>query len=133
MNALVKSSNRRVLLARRPSGVPQPHDFAFDEARMAPLAHGEFRVRNHFLSIDPAQPGWATSSDCKKPTDAMTLFYTDLAHKQIEVKRISTMGRNAVHSNATFIDDYFGRIAPITEQLILSFIAEKVLDQRNSY
>jgi acyl-CoA dehydrogenase len=44
---------------------------------------------------------------CKKPTDGMTLFYTDLDKSQIEVRRIPKMGRNAVDSNATFIDDYF--------------------------
>ena len=46
-------------------------------------------------------------ADCRKPTDGMTLFYTDLDHDKIEVRRISKMGRNAVDSNATFIDDYF--------------------------
>lgn len=45
--------------------------------------------------------------DCKKPTDGLTLFYTDLDKSKIEVRRIPKMGRNAVDSNATFIDDYF--------------------------
>lgn len=45
--------------------------------------------------------------DCKKPTDGMTLFYTRLDRSKIEVKRIHKMGRNAVDSNATFIDNLF--------------------------
>ncbi len=44
---------------------------------------------------------------CRKPSDGMSFFYTDLDHSQIEVRRIPKMGRNAVDSNATFIDDYF--------------------------
>jgi len=44
---------------------------------------------------------------CRRPTDGMTLFYTDLDRTKIEVRRIPKMGRNAVDSNATFIDDYF--------------------------
>jgi acyl-CoA dehydrogenase len=44
---------------------------------------------------------------CKKPSDGMSFFYTDLDHSKIEVRRIPKMGRNAVDSNATFIDDYF--------------------------
>ncbi len=44
---------------------------------------------------------------CRKPTDGMSFFYTDLDHSKIEVRRIPKMGRNAVDSNATFIDDYF--------------------------
>lgn len=44
---------------------------------------------------------------CKKPTDGMSFFYADLDRSQIEVRRIPKMGRKAVDSNATFIDDYF--------------------------
>lgn len=44
---------------------------------------------------------------CRRPTDGMTLFYTDLDRTQVEVRRIPKMGRNAVDSNATFIDNYF--------------------------
>lgn len=46
-------------------------------------------------------------SECKRPTDGMSLFYADLDRTQIEVRRIKKLGRNAVDSNATFIDDYF--------------------------
>jgi acyl-CoA dehydrogenase len=42
-----------------------------------------------------------------RPTDGMTLFYTDLDRSQIEVRRIPKHGRAAVDSNAVFIDDYF--------------------------
>ncbi len=42
--------------------------------------------------------------DCKKPTDGMTLFYTDLDRDAIEVREIEKMGRKAVDSNAIFID-----------------------------
>jgi acyl-CoA dehydrogenase len=42
--------------------------------------------------------------DCKRPTQGMTLFYTDLDRAKVEVRRIRKMGRNAVDSNAVFID-----------------------------
>ena len=45
--------------------------------------------------------------DCKRPSDGMTLFYTDLDRTKVEVRRIRKMGRNAVDSNAVFIDDLF--------------------------
>lgn len=45
--------------------------------------------------------------ECKRPTDGMSLFYTDLDRSKIEVRRIHKMGRNAVDSNAVFIDDIF--------------------------
>ena len=42
-----------------------------------------------------------------KPTEGMSLFYTDLDRSRVEVRRIKKMGRNAVDSNAVFIDDLF--------------------------
>ena len=45
--------------------------------------------------------------DCKRPTDGITIFYTDLDRSKIEVRRIPKMGRKAVDSNAIFIDDLF--------------------------
>jgi len=45
--------------------------------------------------------------ECKKPTDGMTIFFTKLDRKKIEVRRIPKMGRAAVDSNAIFIEDFF--------------------------
>jgi len=45
--------------------------------------------------------------DCKKPTEGITIFYTDLDRSKIEVRKIPKMGRKAVDSNAIFIDDLF--------------------------
>ena len=45
--------------------------------------------------------------DCKRPTDGITIFYTDLDRAHIEVRRIPKMGRKAVDSNAIFIDKFF--------------------------
>ena len=43
--------------------------------------------------------------DCKKNTDGLTLFYTNLDRGKIEVREISKMGRAAVDSNQIFIDN----------------------------
>jgi acyl-CoA dehydrogenase len=45
--------------------------------------------------------------DCKRPTDGISIFYTDLDRSHIDVRRIPKMGRKAVDSNAVFIDDLF--------------------------
>jgi acyl-CoA dehydrogenase len=45
--------------------------------------------------------------DCARPTDGITIFYTDLDRSKIEVRRIPKMGRKAVDSNAIFIDGLF--------------------------
>lgn len=43
-------------------------------------------------------------SEVKKPTDGLSLFYTDLDRSTIEVHHIDKMGRHAVDSNMLFID-----------------------------
>ncbi|MGZ8154822.1 MAG: acyl-CoA dehydrogenase family protein [Burkholderiales bacterium] len=40
-----------------------------------------------------------------KPTEGLTLFYTDLDRSRVEVREIEKMGRKAVDSNLLFIDD----------------------------
>lgn len=42
--------------------------------------------------------------ECKKRTDGMSLFYTDLDRRYVEVREIRKMGRAALDSNAAFID-----------------------------
>jgi acyl-CoA dehydrogenase len=45
--------------------------------------------------------------DAARPTEGITIFYTDLDRSKIEVRRIPKMGRKAVDSNAIFIDGLF--------------------------
>ena len=53
--------NHRVLLVRRPQGVPQAEDFAIRPSPLPRLGDNEFLVRNIYLSVDPAQRGWASA------------------------------------------------------------------------
>jgi acyl-CoA dehydrogenase len=45
--------------------------------------------------------------DCARPTDGISIFYTDLDRSKVEVRRIPKMGRKAVDSNSVFIDGLF--------------------------
>jgi len=49
--------NRRILLASRPQGPLSPENFKLEQAPLAALAEGQFRVRNLYLSIDPYMRG----------------------------------------------------------------------------
>jgi hypothetical protein len=48
---------RRVVLARRPSGMPVEEDFRLEEHPLQEPGPGEILIRNHYLSIDPFQRG----------------------------------------------------------------------------
>jgi NADPH-dependent curcumin reductase CurA len=50
--------NRRFTLVRRPQGMPTDADFALIETGMPALEEGQFLLRNHYASLDPAIRGW---------------------------------------------------------------------------
>jgi len=52
--------------------------------------------------------------DCKRPTDGVTLFYTDLDRSKVQVRLIEKMARKAVDSNELFID---GLEIPIEDRI----------------
>jgi NADPH-dependent curcumin reductase CurA len=51
-------NNRRFLLMRRPHGIPVAADFALTVEEPAALEDGQFLLRNHYASLDPAMRGW---------------------------------------------------------------------------
>jgi NADPH-dependent curcumin reductase CurA len=59
--------NRRYLLVRRPHGALQPDDFSLVESGIPAPAAGEFVVRNHYASLDPAQRGWMDDAPSYMP------------------------------------------------------------------
>ena len=54
----VAAANRRFLLVRRPTGMPVEADFALVSEDVPALAEGQFLLRNHYASLDPAMRGW---------------------------------------------------------------------------
>ena len=53
-------------------------------------------------------------SECERPTDGLSLFFTDLDREKIEVRLIEKMGRKAVDSNSLFIDNL---IVPVQDRI----------------
>ena len=43
--------------------------------------------------------------NCKKPTDGLSLFYTNLDRRYVDVREIEKLGRKCVDSNELFIDN----------------------------
>ncbi|RJG23478.1 acyl-CoA dehydrogenase family protein [Massilia cavernae] len=98
-------------------GVTEP-DAGLDTTSITTFAakvDGGYRVNGRKMWTSTAQQAHkimlltrtTPKEQCQRPTDGMTLFYTDLDRTKVEVKRIPKMGRMAVDSNAVFIDDLF--------------------------
>src|SRR6266545_1233041 len=58
------------------------------------------QVANKMLLLARTTP----AEEVKKRSDGLTLFYTDLDRRHVEVREIDKMGRKAVDSNQLFID-----------------------------
>jgi NADPH-dependent curcumin reductase CurA len=54
---MAKTKNRRVVLAARPSGLPNPSDFRLEETELPPLGDGEVLLAIQYLSLDPYMRG----------------------------------------------------------------------------
>ncbi|HEX8112702.1 MAG TPA: NADP-dependent oxidoreductase, partial [Kofleriaceae bacterium] len=50
--------NHRFTLAARPTGLPRPTDFAFEEEAVRELGDRELLVKVQYISLDPAMRGW---------------------------------------------------------------------------
>ncbi len=82
---------------------------------LAERVDGGYRVRGQKVWTSTAQVAnkimlltrTTRLEDAARPTDGITIFYTDLDRAHIDVRRIAKMGRKAVDSNAIFIDDLF--------------------------
>ena len=61
------TENRRFLLVRRPQGEPVPDDFKLVTEPLPELAEGQFLIRNHYASLDPAMRGWMDDSESYMP------------------------------------------------------------------
>ena len=59
--------NRRFLLVRRPVGTPVPDDISLVSEETAELQPGQFLIRNHYASLDPAMRGWMDDADSYMP------------------------------------------------------------------
>jgi acyl-CoA dehydrogenase len=98
-------------------GVTEP-DAGLDTSSITTFAtkvDGGYRVSGRKMWTSTAQEAnkilllTRTSPKVAGPrsTEGITLFYTDLDRNKVEVRRIPKHGRNAVDSNAVFIDDLF--------------------------
>jgi acyl-CoA dehydrogenase len=96
-------------------GVTEP-DAGLDTTSIKTFAkkvEGGYRVTGRKMWTSTAQEAnkillltrTAAKGAGKKSTEGITLFYTDLDRTKVEVRRIPKHGRNAVDSNAVFIDD----------------------------
>src|SRR6201987_393811 len=55
--------NRQVRLVTRPQGIPQAEHFSLVTELVAALGKGEILIQNRYLSVDPAQRGWANDEE----------------------------------------------------------------------
>ncbi len=50
--------NKQVTLKKRPEGMPMPDTWALESNPIPEVGEGQFLVKNHYISLDPAMRGW---------------------------------------------------------------------------
>ena len=86
--------------ALKTRAVPVPGGYRITGQKLWPSTA---QIANKILLIARTTP----REEATRPTEGLTLFYTDLDRSAITVNAIPKMGRAAVDSNALFIDDLF--------------------------
>ncbi len=61
------TTNRRIVLARRPVGAIERDVFRLEAEELAPVKEGEARARVVYVSVDPAMRGWLDEGDTYLP------------------------------------------------------------------
>ena len=95
-------TNRRVVLSRRPKGVPEADHFAIEDVNVAEPGDGQILIKNQYWSIDPAMRGWANDAPNYLPPVAIG-----------EVMRSFAVGtvmasRNSLYSEGDVVTGMFG-------------------------
>ena len=95
MNELV--APRRIVLVRRPEGLPQAADFRLEQAALHELAVGDCEIRNVLLSMDPAIRGFLDDRPSYLPPIALGATVRGMSLGQV------TRSRNAGFSEGSYL------------------------------
>ena len=98
--------NRRFLLQRRPHGDPQPADFELVEEPLPELAEGQFLIRNHYASLDPAMRGWMDDAESYMPPIALGAPVRASTIGVVEVSRSAGFAAGQWVMGLNAIEDY---------------------------
>lgn len=94
--------NRRVILKSRPLAIPQAGDFEITETDCPEPEDGQFLVRNIYLSVDPAQRGWASTGTNYRAAAVLGETMVALAVGVI------TKTRHAAYAAGTYVYGWLG-------------------------
>ncbi len=81
------TKNRKFTLVSRPDGEPKSSDFALVEEDLPELEDGSFLVRNHYISLDPAQRGWMSDAESYMPPIALGAAVTASAVGRVHASK----------------------------------------------
>lgn len=95
-------TNRRVVLSRRPKGVPEADHFAIEDVNVAEPGEGEILIKNQYWSIDPAMRGWVNDAPNYLPPVAIGEVMRSFAVGTV------TASRNPLYSEGDVVTGMFG-------------------------
>lgn len=82
------TGNRRIVLARRPQGIPAPGDFRVETVPLPLPGDGQIMVRNRVLAIDPAIRGFLDDRPSYMPPVALGETIRGMALGEVVASRL---------------------------------------------
>ena len=114
---LVTERNHRLLLRRRPVGLPVPEDFDLVEEAIPKPGDGAILVRNHLCSLDPGIRGWLEDAPSYIPPIALNDAIRAITVGRIAMSRHPdfqtgswVVGMNAIEDYSIATPDGFLRV-----------------------
>ncbi len=103
----MSQDNRQFLLARRPTGAASREDFTFQTVPLGELQAGQIRVKNHYLSLDPAMRGWMNEGKSYIPPVGLGEVMRALGVGQVEASNNPAFAVGDYVNGALGVQDYF--------------------------
>ncbi|MDG1482193.1 MAG: NADP-dependent oxidoreductase [Myxococcota bacterium] len=119
------TSNRRIMLSRRPCGEIKAEDFSHVVEPLQPLRAGHARLRNCYLSIDPAIRGWMSAGASYISPVALGAVMRSAAlseviavngHPRLTVGQV-VVGLSGWEDYSDVGADFVGRVVPVEHDL----------------
>ncbi|WP_095161570.1 NADP-dependent oxidoreductase [Pseudomonas sp. Irchel 3F5] len=104
---MTAQSNRRFLLAKRPTGAVTRDDFSYEQVPVAEPAEGQILVKNLYLSLDPAMRGWMNEGKSYIPPVALGQVMRALGVGEVIASKHPGFAVGDHVNGALGIQDYF--------------------------
>ncbi len=104
----IKLMNKRLLLAKRPKGLPDESTWQLEEEPVPDIGEGEALIQTEYISIDPAMRGWIRDAKSYMPPVPIG-----------DVMRAASVGKVIASNNPNIkVGDYYTGLGGVQQYMV---------------